>query len=147
MESTIERLEHLLEQGRQYLAKADPNALMIRPDSEKWSKKEILGHLLDSAVNNLKRFTEIQFSEGPYLIVPYNQKGLVTANNYQAAELGELSNFWLAINQRIIQLMKHQTDTTLAYPILQPDGSPADLRFLMVDYVDHLAYHVRQIVA
>ncbi len=56
----------------------------------KWSKKEILGHLIDSGINNLQRFTEIQFLEKPYKIRPYNQDELVKANNYQNKNSQEL---------------------------------------------------------
>lgn len=146
MEHTIQRLTDLLDQGERYLRSANPDDLAHRPSPGKWSKKEILGHLLDSAVNNLKRFTEIQFHDRPYRIVPYAQKELVEANQYQQADIKELSSFWLAINRRLIEMMKHQTETTLAHAIELPDGALSDLRFLMVDYVDHLEHHVQQIV-
>ena len=35
----------------------------VRPAPDKWSKKEILGHLLDSAVNNHHRFVRAQLVE------------------------------------------------------------------------------------
>jgi|TARA_R110000737_G_scaffold264685_1_gene272514 hypothetical protein len=61
---------------------------------KKWSKKEILGHLIDSGINNLQRFTEIQFSDRPYVIRKYNQNELVIVNDYQNAEIKEILDFW-----------------------------------------------------
>ena len=57
--------------------------LLRRPAPDKWSKQEILGHLIDSAINNLKRFTEIQFLPQPYSVISYRQNELVTVNDYQ----------------------------------------------------------------
>jgi len=56
-------LEKLITQVLKYINKCTDEELSYKPNPEKWSKKEILGHLVDSGVNNLKRFTEIQFGE------------------------------------------------------------------------------------
>ena len=63
-----------------YFEKTDAAILEEKPESGKWSKKEILGHLIDSAINNIQRFTEIQNSEKPYVIKTYNSDALVNAN-------------------------------------------------------------------
>src|SRR5215510_4964344 len=57
--------------------------LLQKPAPGKWSKKEILGHLIDSAINNLQRFIEVQFLPQPYHIVSYKQNELVAVNHYQ----------------------------------------------------------------
>ena len=73
----------------------------LKISNDKWSKKEILGHLIDSGINNLQRFTEIQFENKPYKIRKYNQDELVKANEYQNSETEEIADFWLSINNRI----------------------------------------------
>src|SRR6478735_105029 len=75
--------------------------LLKRPAPGKWSKQEILGHLIDSAVNNLKRFTEIQFLPQPYQVVSYRQNELVTINHYQDLPLAHLLDLWRSLNQQI----------------------------------------------
>lgn len=117
----------------------------VKPSELAWSKKEILGHLIDSAVNNLQRFTEIQFSEKPYQIRQYNPDELVKANNYQGKDAVELVQLWIQLNRQIGFIMQNQTNTTLDYSLILPDGQPKDLRFLMTDYVDHLEHHLNQI--
>ncbi|OJJ22195.1 hypothetical protein BKI52_09150 [marine bacterium AO1-C] len=145
MTDVLKRLDDLLKQGQDYFNQATDANISKKPGPEKWSKKEILGHLIDSAVNNLQRFTEIQFEGKPYKIRKYNQDELVKANDYQNADIGEIIGFWLAINQRISILMKQQTEETLAFKIEVDKGEIADLRFLMTDYVDHLEHHIKQI--
>lgn len=146
MTETINRLEQLLKSGLDCISQSSESELTQKPFPEKWSKKEILGHLIDSGINNLQRFTEIQFSDKPYKIRNYNQDQLVKVNHYQAADINEIVNFWLAVNRRIVNLMKIQTETTLSYAIETSEGQLADLRFLMIDYVDHLEHHLSQIM-
>lgn len=146
MTETTKRLEELLKSGSAYLEVAPDSDLKRKRLPGKWSKQEILGHLIDSGINNLQRFTEIQFAETPYRIRKYEQDHLVIANDYQHAETGELLSLWLALNKRINQVMRQQTETALKTEIILPDGQLSDLKFLMVDYVDHLEYHLKQII-
>ncbi|WP_242120728.1 DinB family protein [Aestuariivivens sediminicola] len=146
METTLDKLEHLLTSGVTYLSNASKQELTQKVNPKKWSKKEIRGHLIDSGIHNLQRFTEIQYEPKPYHIRPYNQDALVKANNYQNAHTMDLINFWQAINHRIMDIMRQQTQETLNYKIELPNGSVSDLAFLMTDYVDHLEHHQKQIL-
>lgn len=145
MKKAINRLQQLLDSGNKYLSQAYKSELVNKPNPEKWSKKEILGHLIDSGINNLQRFTEIQFEDKPFKIRKYNQDQLVVVNDYQNSELNEITAIWLAINNRIIEVIKRQTDETLSFAIEFDDGTISDLRFLINDYVDHLEHHLNQI--
>lgn len=71
MNTLLTRLSQLLETGNNHFLHTAPEALSQRPAPGKWSQKEILGHLIDSGINNLQRFTEIQFSPQPYPIQKY----------------------------------------------------------------------------
>lgn len=117
----------------------------IKSSETKWSKKEILGHLIDSALNNLQRFTEIQYAEKPYPVRPYNQDELVKANHYQERESAELLALWSGLNKQIAFIMQHQTEETFAFSLLLPDKTVSDLRFLMTDYIHHLQHHLIEI--
>jgi len=145
MKEQAEKLKQLIAKGWQYFRQIDEENLSRKPSPEKWSKKEILGHLIDSGINNLQRFTEIQFAPKPYQIRSYRQDELVKANNYQAASVKELTDLWQAINRRIQQVILTQTELTLAFPIILGNGDSADLVFLIRDYVDHLEHHLDQI--
>lgn len=146
MTETINRLEQLLKSGFEFIATSAESELTRKATAMQWSKKEILGHLIDSGINNLQRFTEIQFESKPFAIRKYKQDDLIKANDYQNSETKELLNFWLAINTRIKSLMKQQTENTLKYEIELDKHKKADLRFLMTDYVDHLEHHLKQII-
>lgn len=142
----MDKLQELLDVGIEKISKLSEAEMTHKISLEKWSKKEILGHLIDSGINNLQRFTEIQFAKSSYKIRNYNQEELVKANNYQNSETKELLLFWLSINNRILHVFSLQTEKTLNYKIVFEDGSTADLKFLMEDYVNHLAHHLNQIL-
>lgn len=116
-----------------------------KPTENKWSKKEILGHLIDSALNNIQRFTEIQYNEKPYQIRPYNQDALVKYNDYQNKNNQELYDLWLQLNEHISHIVKNLTIETLNYSIILPNGKLSDLNFLVNDYFEHFYYHINQI--
>jgi hypothetical protein len=138
--------EQLLKRGLEYLSQSSELEMSRKSSPEKWSKKEILGHLIDSGINNLQRFTEIQFKNKPYRIRKYDQDELVKANDYQNSEIKEIVELWVSINNRIKNLMKQQSEKTLNYKIELDNKSITDLRFLMNDYVGHLEHHLNQII-
>ena len=110
-----------------------------------WSKKEIMGHLIDSAINNLQRFTEIQYFEKPYVIRQYNPDELVKSNKYQDKNGQELYELWIQLNKHIIYLAKNLDDTTLKFQLILPNKEQVDLQFLIEDYFDHFYHHLNQI--
>lgn len=144
MEDSIRRFEQLLNENVNYFPIIDPVILEERKPG-KWSKKEVLGHLVDSAIHNLVRFTEINYVEKPYRHRPYNQIDLVNLNQYQTKEINELTQLWFSLNQQIIRIMKSVPEEALDFKIILSDESVIDLRFLMTDYVEHLEHHINQI--
>ena len=147
MTETQNRLEKLVDHGFERIATYPEAEMSFKPSSEKWSKKEILGHLIDSAINNLQRFTTIQFATKPFKIDSYGQCDLVVSNDYQNSNTSELLEFWKAINVRIMHVISLQNENTLNHKIVLTNGESSDLKFLMQDYVDHLEHHLNQILA
>lgn len=144
MQNAILTFERLLNENVNYFPTIDSIILEERKPG-KWSKKEVLGHLVDSAVHNLVRFTEINYLEKPYRHRPYNQIDLVNLNQYQTKEINELTQLWFSLNKQILRIMKSVDEEALDYKIILSDESIIDLRFLMTDYVEHLEHHINQI--
>ncbi len=145
MKEAVNKLEGLIKWGLEYIPQVSNFEWTQKSSPKKWSKKEILGHLVDSGINNLQRFTEIQTENKPYRIRLYKQDELVKANDYQHADLNEITDFWLAINNRICYVIRQQTEETLNYEIELDSGEISDLRFLINDYINHLEHHLNQI--
>lgn len=146
MQNAILKFEQLLSENAISFPTID-NVVLEAKKTGKWSKKEILGHLVDSAIHNLVRFTEINYLEKPYHHRPYSQNDLVNLNQYQTMDINELTQLWLSLNKQIIRIFKNVDDKALDYQIILSDQSVIDLKFLMTDYVEHLEYHINQIKA
>jgi DinB superfamily len=116
-----------------------------KPNPEKWSKKEVLGHLIDSALHNLRRFTECQFSKNTYLVTAYDQDMLVKLNNYQQREFSDLLKLWNQLNKQIAFILKDISEEQLKIKINLYNFSVCDLDFLIEDYITHLKHHLKQI--
>lgn len=129
-------------------ASLSTDELLQPPAPGKWSRQQVLGHLVDSAINNLKRFTDAQLLEQPYIIISYKQDGLMAVNNYQELPLQHLLNLWQALNRQIIFVVNHIPPAKLAYevePQYDQTGTQT-LEWLICDYVAHMKHHLRAMV-
>lgn len=121
----------------------------------KWCLKEIIGHLLDSANNNLARFVRLQAVDH-LRFEPYAQEEWVRVSGYTEADWHELVELWSRYNLQIARVMDRVPEAIAmkprmdhsplgsTYAALPPDGVPT-LDWLMRDYVAHIKHHLRQI--
>ena len=145
--ASIDKLENHIESFPTKIKRLSSEELLSRPAQGKWSKKEILGHLIDSAINNLKRFTDAQHSALPYEVISYNQVNLVEVNDYQNLPLEHLVDLWQALNKQIIYVVRNINDEKLNYPV-DPQYENAELKtlsWIIVDYVAHMEHHFKQV--
>ena len=119
--------------------------LRERPAPGKWSRQEILGHLVDSALNNLKRFTDIQVMPQPYHVQRYMQDALVEVNDYQQLPLQHLLHTWEALNRQIIYVADRIPPAKLSLPLVTTSGETKTLEWLIIDYVVHMEHHWRNV--
>jgi hypothetical protein len=146
IEDAMRRLSGYLQSIPDVFKKFSSEELLHKPSPGKWSKQEILGHLIDSAINNLKRFTEIQFLPQPYIITSYQQDELVNVNHYQQLSLDHLLNLWAALNQQIIYVVKNIPAEKFNYAVNpQYDNNEIKtLGWVICDYTAHMEHHVKQ---
>ena len=143
----LHRLESYIKTIPAQLKRFSDEELLNKPAPGKWSRQEILGHLVDSAINNLKRFTEIQFLPQPYIVVSYQQNDLVGVNNYQKLPLDHLSRLWEVLNEQIVYVVKNIPLEKLEYPVdpQYENGEMKTLGWIICDYVAHMEHHFKQI--
>jgi hypothetical protein len=115
-----------------------------RPAPGKWSNKEILGHLIDSAANNHQRFVRLQL--GASIDLPgYDGDEWVRLQAYQDRPWQEIIDLWRMYNTQLAFLIRAVDTAALKHVWHMPDGKDADLEFIMRDYVVHLRHHLEQI--
>src|ERR1041384_46366 len=114
-----------------------------RPDG--WSVREIVGHLIDSACNNHRRFV-IGQGTGVARFDGYVQDEWVSRQGYAEEAWADLVALWAAYNRHLRHVMQHTSIEAAAMSALAPDGSaPVTIGFLMQDYVRHLRHHLEQV--
>lgn len=136
--TTIQELSQIIDLATSHLKLIDEQTYTHKESPEKWSKKEILGHLIDSASNNHRRFLLAQFEVNP--IIFYDQDKWCKYNHYQVAETQQLIDLWNALNKQLVHLWTNLTDEDF-----QRRANDQTLAFLAADYNSHLAHHLNQI--
>jgi hypothetical protein len=121
----------------------------------KWSPKEIIGHLIDSASNNHQRFVRAQFTDD-LVFAGYEQEGWVRVQGYQSETWSDLIDLWKLYNHHILHLMSRIPEETRMKPRHKhnlhqiaseslSESEPVTLDWFMRDYVDHMKKHLGQI--
>lgn len=112
---------------------------------DKWSRKEVLGHLIDSAFNNHHRFIRAQ--QAAFLETPgYAQDYWVSVQHYQDADWLVLIGLWQGINNNIARVLELIRDEPLSHVVSVGDYAPVTLQFLAEDYLAHLQHHLGQVL-
>ena len=141
---SLERLRHLCDIIPPLLEQIPESEFMFQTSPEKWSKKEIPGHLVDSAVNNHQRFIRIQYENEP--IIFYNQNQWVNLSHYKDMDTDHLIKFWKLYNLHLTELIKFIPEENLLLNGVGGDGRKFPLHFYIQDYVTHLEHHLKQLV-
>ncbi|MEZ4701036.1 MAG: DinB family protein [Rhodothermales bacterium] len=129
-----------------HLIQLDDATVRIRPAPEKWSIAEILGHLLDSAVNNHHRFIRAQ-QDDPLVFPRYEQDFWVEAQDFPGRPWGELVALWRLYNHHLAHVMRRVPADRLGVECRIGPYEPVTLGYLIEDYLTHLEHHLRQIEA
>lgn len=109
-----------------------------------WSKKQILGHLIDSAANNHQRFVRGQLDR-ELVTLGYAQEDWVETERFNDREWSDLVQFWLAYNRHLLHLIVHARPERLGSIIRIGGDDPVTLEFVMIDYVRHMKHHLEQL--
>jgi len=148
-------LQQIIQHIRPRLDSLSDEQATSRPAPGKWSPKEIIGHLIDSASNNHQRFVRAQFQEE--LVFPgYAQEAWVEMQGYQRADWSHLVALWAQFNVHLATVMEVTPTEILQKPRTThnlhqiawktvPENEPTTLEYFMRDYIGHLENHLKQI--
>ncbi len=111
-----------------------------------WSRKQVIGHLIDSASNNQQRFVRAALQAS--LDFPgYDQDGWVRVQVVQEADWRLLIALWAAYNRYLAHVIAHLPAAKLDTACRIGQGEAVSLGFLATDYLTHLVHHLTQIGA
>lgn len=140
----IDRLQLLSNKIPKLLLEIDEVSYSMKINPQKWSKKEIIGHLIDSATNNHHRFVRGQFEDTPR--ITYDQNQWNANNYYQYINATQLISFWEFYNKQLVQLLKNIPSEKLLNMVDTGGENTLTLEFLIEDYILHLEHHLKQII-
>ena len=142
MEKTINELEGIIEKYQQLLWQLTEETLSAKPNPAKWSRKEIIGHLVDSALNNARRFVVAQYEEAPHIV--YAQDTWVKASGYQQYDSKELIQLWVLINKHICSILAATPQEMYNRTCLTQQVHT--IEWLAADYNKHLLHHLHAVL-
>ena len=111
----------------------------------KWSRKQILGHLVDSASNNHQRFVRATIA-GDLIFPPYQQDGWVGVQAYADEPWERIVRLWEEYNRHLLHVMRRIPANRYEALCVVEEKNPVTLEFLVRDYVRHLKHHLDQVL-
>lgn len=123
----------------------DQNQWAHKPAPDKWSKLEILGHLCDSAYNNMRRFIVSQYEQNNKIY--YLQDEWVRIQHYQDMPVDDVILLWKLLNLQLHSIIEAMPNDFLNNTCDTGKDKPniCTIEFLIKDYIDHLNHHLHQI--
>ena len=121
-------------------------AMGFKPGPNEWSKKEILGHLIDSAANNHQRFIRA-VNKVADRFPTYNQDEWVRIQHHNEAPWPSLVALWSAYNLHLSRVIESIPEDAESSPCNIGKESPVTLEFVVKDYLRHLQHHLKDILS
>lgn len=137
----FERLQAAVNTLPSVLARFSDTDAGQRPSPERWCKKEVLGHLLDSASNNHQRFVRAQIV-GKLDFPRYEQEEWVRLQRYQDARWANLIDLWRAYNLHLLHVVSSMSPEGRRSTCRVGDGQALTLDTLFEEYVNHIEHHL-----
>lgn len=145
MQQTAQHLLDTLDKALPLLKKISDETASAKPKHGKWSYKEIIGHLVDSAANNHQKFVRTIQEDG-LKFPPYEQEAWVRIQQYNEADWHQLLQLWDVYNRHLAHIIGRIPDAALPNQIAIGKSEPFSLDFIVRDYPEHLKHHLRAIL-
>jgi DinB superfamily len=156
MDRVISEFRETINRATQRLLSISDEQSQQAAEEGKWSPKQIIGHLIDSASNNHQRFVRAQFKDD-LVFQGYDQEGWVRVQRYDEESWPMLVQLWSAYNLHLAHIMAHASEENrtrlrhehnldqIAWQTVDVD-EPVTLEYFMRDYIGHLENHLRQVL-
>jgi hypothetical protein len=141
---SLHRLRDLLVDVPSRLRKLPKERVERATTPSKWSPKEELGHLLDSAANNHQRIVRAQLEDN-FAFPGYDQNRWVAIHAYHDRDWSELIDTWQALNRQLVMAANAVPASAWSRTLTIANSEPVTLKFVLQDYVAHMLHHLRHI--
>ncbi|MDQ6676085.1 MAG: DinB family protein [Acidobacteriota bacterium] len=110
-----------------------------------WTRKQELGHLIDSAANNHNRIVRAAL-DGEYSGPGYEQDRWVDLHGYAGLPWLRIVNFWRDYNLLLADVIERVSIEALVSACMISGAPPVTLGYLIEDYIVHMRHHVDHVL-
>jgi hypothetical protein len=148
-EPVTREIATLIEEWESKLSELSNEVITERRNSQNRNIKQILGHLIDSASNNIHRYVHLQYRESPLEFPNYASEGnndrWIAIQSYQTEEWVKMIRLWIYINYHLIHVIRHINPDKLDNVWIAGPGRQISLKDMVIDYLRHLKLHLSEI--
>lgn len=147
MKNLTAEIERLTAEATAWFLQQEETFLSARPAPGKWSKKEIIGHLCDSAFNNIQRFVRAQYENNP--LINYEQDNWVSISDYNSCKKEEIISLWKNLNAHLCRILAKMPpenySRTCIMMSMANETKTFTLQWIAEDYVRHMQHHLHRV--
>jgi len=115
------------------------------PAPDRWTKKQVIGHLIDSASNNHQRFVRAALA-GAIDFPGYDQNQWVNLQQYQQISWDQLITWWTSLNEHLLHIFRQLTPAQWSALCSGGDRGTCTLEQLLERYVAHMDQHLAKML-
>jgi hypothetical protein len=150
-EPVTREIATLIEEWESKLSELSSDVITERKNSQNRNIKQILGHLIDSASNNIHRYVHFQYRESPLEFPNYASEGnndrWIAIQQYQAEDWEKMIRLWIYINYHLIHVIRHINPEKLDNVWIAAPGRHISLKDMVTEYLRHLKLHLAEITS
>lgn len=139
----------LIEEWEPKLLALSADLITFRLNNESWTIKETVGHMVDSASNNIHRIIHLQYQPSPLNYPDYANHGnndrWVAIQNYQGEDWCDLVQLWKYSNFHIVHVINNVNKDKLENEWITALNKSVSLRAMITDYLRHFKLHISEI--
>ncbi len=144
-----EELLSLIKEWEPILLKLPKDVITQRRNSQNRTIKQIVGHMTDSASNNIHRLIHLQYQPNPLIFPDYanlgNNDKWIAIQNYQNENWEDLVQLWKYSNLHIIHVINNVSIDRLDNEWISALNKAVSLKAMIIDYLPHFQLHLREI--
>ena len=148
-ERNNQELLSLVEEWELKLLSLSEDVLTKKENSQHRTIKQIVGHMIDSATNNIHRIVHLQYQPSPLVFPDYanlgNNDRWIAIQDYKSENWNDLVQLWKYLNIHIVHVINHVNPDKLTNEWITALNVKVSLKSMIQNYTGHIRLHLNEI--